>query len=221
MIKTIKRLSAVGLSLTLCTASLASTDSAATREWAFRVYLDNSEIGSHTFTVTDLGDEREIETEAEFNVKFLFFNAYQYRHRNTERWGDGCLETIESETDANGDLYSLNGSATGEAFVMSKTLDEDRDQVTLPSCVTTFAYWDPRFLEESRLLNTQTGDYVDVSAELVGEDLLTVRGDIISTYRYRLIGEDLEIELWYSRDNEWLALESVTDGGRRLRYELI
>ena len=92
---------------------------------------------------------------------------------------------------------------------------------TLPGCVTTFAYWDSNFLEQSRLLNTQTGDYVAVAAELVGEDLLTVRGDAVPSYRYRLTGEDLEIELWYSQDNEWLALESVTDGGRRLRYELI
>ncbi|MGI9260325.1 MAG: DUF6134 family protein [Gammaproteobacteria bacterium] len=221
MTTTITRLSALWLSLTLCAASLASTNTADTREWAFRVYLDNSEIGSHTFSVTDVGNNREITTEAEFNVKFLFFNAYQYRHKNTERWGDGCLEAIESETDANGDLYSLTGTVTDEAFVMSKALDDARDEVTLPGCVTTFAYWDARFLEESRLLNTQTGDYVDVAAELVGEDLLTVRGAEIPTRHYRLTGQDLEIELWYSQDNEWLALESVTDGGRRLRYVLI
>lgn len=221
MIKTIERLSAVGLSLTLCATALATTDKADTREWSFRVYLDNSEIGSHTFTVTDFGGDREITTEAEFDVKFLFFTAYEYRHKNKERWGDGCLETIESETDANGDLYSLIGSVTDEAFVMSKALDDARDEVTLPGCVTTFAYWDPRFLEEPRLLNTQTGDYVSVVSELIGEDVLTVRGDAIPTYRYRLTGQDLEIELWYSQDDEWLALESVTDGGRRLRYELI
>ena len=95
MTKIIRRLSAVGLSLSLCAASLASTETADTREWAFRVYLDKSEIGSHTFTVTDFGDDREITTEAEFDVKFLFFTAYEYRHKNTERWGDGCLETIE------------------------------------------------------------------------------------------------------------------------------
>ncbi len=214
-------LSGLILSLALSAAALANTDSAATREWAFRVYLDDSEIGSHTFFVTDEGDGREIRTEAEFNVKFLFFNAYKYRHNNTERWENGCLETIESETNANGDFYELNGSVTDEAFVMSKALDDDRDQVTLPNCVTTFAYWDPRFLEKSRLLNTQTGEYVNVEAELVGEELLSVRGDTVAANRYRLTGEDLEIELWYSQDDEWLALESAAKGGRRLRYELI
>jgi hypothetical protein len=29
------------------------------------------------------------------------------------------------------------------------------------------------------------------------------------------------VDLWYSAQGEWLALESVVAGGRRLRYELI
>jgi hypothetical protein len=86
MNKTIRQLSATCLSLTVCVVAFADTDaldrftpsdSGDTREWAFRVYLDNSAIGNHKFTVTDDGSDREIRTEAEFNVKFLFFNAYQ------------------------------------------------------------------------------------------------------------------------------------------------
>ena len=113
------------------------------------------------------------------------------------------------------------GTAREQNFLVSTALDDAEDESTLPGCVMTFAYWNPDFLREQRLLNTQTGEYIDVEAELVGDDVLTVRGDPMPTSRYRLTGESLDIELWYSRDREWLALESVTEGGRRLRYELI
>jgi hypothetical protein len=227
MNKTIRQLSAACLCFTLCvtafasTNSFTSTESANTREWAFRVYLDNAEIGSHKFTVTDAGSDREIRTEAEFNVKFLFFNAYQYRHWNTERWDGRCLDAIESETNANGDRYTVSGAVRDLGFVVSATLDDAEDRSTLPECVATFAYWDRNFLRAPRLLNTQTGEYVEVEAELVGTDVVSVRGELVPSTRYRLTGTEIEIDLWYSQDGEWLALESVTDGGRRLRYELI
>jgi len=49
---------------------------------------------------------------------------------------------------------------------------------------------------------------------------LTVRGEPVAAYRYRLSGEDLKIDLWYSPDNHWLALESTLEGGRKLRYRM-
>lgn len=220
MNKIFTQLGALCLALTLSTAALASTDNVEIREWAFRVYLDDSAIGTHRFLVTDYGNGREIQTEAEFNVKFLFFNAYQYRHRNTELWRGNCLETIESETDANGDRYTVRGSAEELSFVVSSVLDDDADLTMLPECVATFAYWDRDSLSAPRLLNTQTGEYAEVDAEFVGDDTLMVRGERVASVRYRLTGDDIEIDLWYSLDDEWLALESVTDGGRRLRYEL-
>lgn len=211
----------LGIALLAGTAAVTATPIGDTRQWTFRVYLGDAEIGNHNFTVTDLGGAQEMRTLAEFNVKFLFFNAYQYRHQNVERWGGSCLQAIESQTDANGDLYSVVGSAQDQSFVVSTVLDDTEGESTLPGCVMTFAYWNPDFLRERRLLNTQTGEYIDVEAELVGDDVLTVRGNPTPAYRYRLTGENLDIELWYSLDREWLALESVTDSGRRLRYELI
>jgi hypothetical protein len=38
--------------------------------------------------------------------------------------------------------------------------------------------------------------------------------------RHRISGTGLQIDIWYAGD-DWIALEALTDGGRRLRYELI
>jgi hypothetical protein len=83
----------------------------------------------------------------------------------------------------------------------------------------SFAYWDPRILDAERLLNSQTGELVPVRVTPLGQDTLAVRGESRTADRYRISGKDLQIDVWYS-DDRWVGLEALTDGGRRLRYEL-
>jgi hypothetical protein len=82
----------------------------------------------------------------------------------------------------------------------------------------TFAYWNPDLLGQSRLLNVQTGEYLDVQVRALGEETITVRGGAQRAQRYVLETRDFRIDLWYSPSKEWLALESRTDGGRKIRY---
>jgi hypothetical protein len=49
---------------------------------------------------------------------------------------------------------------------------------------------------------------------------LPVRGVTQAARQYRLTGSQLSIDLWYSSAGDWLALESITEGGRHLRYVL-
>ena len=58
---------------------------------------------------------------------------------------------------------------------------------------------------------------VDISKPVFEE--LEVLGESRPSYRYRLAAGALNLDLWYSTDNEWLALESEVQGGRTLRYE--
>lgn len=83
----------------------------------------------------------------------------------------------------------------------------------------TFAYWNPEFLEQPRLLNPQTGEYVDVTVEKVGTETLDVKGRPVNANRYRLTAYEVDLTLWYSNDDEWLALESVAEGDNIIRYE--
>jgi len=86
--------------------------------------------------------------------------------------------------------------------------------------VRTFAYWDPRLLQARRLLNTQTGEYTDVSINYIADEDLTINGDSIVARRYRLQAESIVIDLWYSESMQWLALQTTTESGNQLRYQL-
>ena len=195
----------------------AADESSSTREWNFRVLLNDDEIGYHRYRLEADGTRRVVQSEAAFDVRFLFFTAYRYRHSLSEEWRGECLESIETDTDANGKDVSVSGRRGEASFVV-----EIGDDVSeLPSCVRTFAYWDANILRADRLLNPQTGEYIDVTIEPLMEELLTVRGEETPARSYRITADGgVRIDLWYSADDEWLALESPAKGGRILRYEL-
>jgi hypothetical protein len=184
------------------------------QEWRFRVYLDDREIGHHYFTLTKTETNERLATQANFNVTFLKIPFFKYRHDNTEYWDNNCLTRIESSTDQNGKQYLVEGVATADGFLVNTNSGEQK----LPACISTFAYWDKSFLKQNRLLNSQTGEYLDVKVSYLGENTLAVGEKNIPAYHYRLSADKLDIEVWYSQDDRWLALQSTTEGGRLLRY---
>lgn len=51
-------------------------------------------------------------------------------------------------------------------------------------------------------------------------ETLEVRGQSVAATRFRLTAYEVDLTIWYSADDEWLALESVAKGGHIIRYEL-
>jgi hypothetical protein len=184
--------------------------------WDFDVYLNDKKIGKHEFKVSEAGDVIEVKSEAKFNYKIMFISAYRYQHSAAERWTGNCLAEFDASTNVNGDRIRVSGEQSGTAFF----IDRDGGPIELPECVMTFAYWNPDFLYQPRLLNPQTGEYVDVRVENVGNEVLEVRGKMVAAKRFKLTANEVDLTLWYSSADEWLALESVAEGGHIIRYEL-
>jgi hypothetical protein len=199
--------------MALSTTGLAST----TKTLQFAVFLDEKPIGTHRFRLEERADGLVSESDAAFDVKFLFINAYRYRHHSRELWQDGCLRKLEATTDNNGERYSVRGTPASSGFlVKGETENEVRDP-----CAMTFAYWDKRILEQDRLINPQTGEVVDVAVTDEGLDRIRVDGREMAARRYRLTAEGLDIRLWYDERERWLALESRIEDEYLLSYRAI
>lgn len=211
-----RRLAALALSMLLPAATLpvSAAPIGADATLRFQVYLDDKPIGEHTFRISGSDDQLRVTSRAEFDVDFLFINAYRYRHSSREVFRNGCLEEIRATTDDNGTQYRVQGEAAGERFRIERTDGSDR----VSGCVMTFAYWDPDFLEQTRLLNSQTGEMEPVRVSRMGPDRIQVQGREVLAERFALATDELRIDLWYNDDLGWVGLSSDTGKGRMLVY---
>jgi hypothetical protein len=180
----------LGLSSVQAATATESTHSVA--RWDFDVFLDEKRIGKHLFSLSEVDGETQVLSEASFQYNIFFIPAYRYEHNADERWTDSCLVALEASTNTNGTRLLVSGDA----------------------------YWNPKLLDQTQLLNPQTGDYVDVQVEKIGDEILVVRGQPVEAKRFKLTAVGVDLTLWYSPDDEWLALSSVAKGGRVIRYEL-
>lgn len=182
----------------------------------FQVYLDDRPIGEHSFRIADLGDITQVASRAEFDVDFLFINAYRYRHTSNEVFRDGCLTEIDARTYDNGKRSQVEGSSIGNNFRIER--GDETEQMS--GCIKTFAYWDQSFLDQRRLLNPQTGDLEKVRVQPKGSDRIQIGdGSAVNAQRYALKTDELTIDLWYNDNLGWVGLESDTGKGRRIIYK--
>lgn len=201
--------------LMLAMLVLAAPASAAAGDWNFRVMLDDREIGRHRYQLVPRDDGLELRSEARFDVRLWFVSAYRYEHEAVEHWQGGCLRTLQSQTVTNGERIAVSAREQDGHLAVERPAGHDLHA----GCVRSFAYWDPDILEARALLNSQTGELVPVQVTRMGAEAVTVQGRSVLASRHRITGTGLQIDLWYVGER-WVALEALTDGGRRLRYEL-
>ena len=203
------------LAALLLAASLSAAG-ADVRTWDFRVLLDGREIGQHHFVLRDAGGERELRSEARFDVRLLKVSVYRYVHEAVERWDGDCLTSLVSRTQTNGRRQAVNAAVRDGLLAVEGSKGRDEHG----GCIMSFAYWNPRVLQARQLLNSQTGELLPVTITPRGEESIEVRGERRVATRHHIAGRRLEVDLWYD-GAAWLALEALTAGGQRLRYELM
>lgn len=196
--------------------SKASDSGSGPQQWRFRVLLGDKEIGEQVFKLDRRGERSTVAIAADFDVRYVALSFYAYKHRNTETWSGNCLESIDATTDDNGKQLAVQGSRGSDGFRVKAS----KGQRLLPECIMSFAYWNPEFLRQGRLLNSQTGDFENVTITRLGSERIKVRQKPVDATRYKLKGEGIDIDLWYADDRDWVRLESEVNRSR-LTYDLI
>jgi hypothetical protein len=186
--------------------------------WRFTVTLDDKPIGHHEFVVRRTESGERVEINADFDVRILRIPVYSYRHTNTETWSDGCLRRLDSRTDDNGTQSSVSARDEGEVVVI-ETSDDVRSVDA--NCVSSFAYWNRGIVDNTMLLNAQTGELVEVAIERIDTELpqQQIEFNRLDVYRISSIDGAVNIKVAYEADSgRWVYLESRLESGRILRY---
>ena len=207
----------LGWWLLLCTLTLTSLPDVAKAQstpdqtWLFDVRIDDKDVGFHEFNLRQGPNGYRMDARVEFRYKVLGMTVFSYEHAVTERYDkELCLQSISSQTKTNGKSQSLNGSTGPNGFVLAT---QPTTTVTT-DCILTFAYWTPKLLSQSQILNGQTGDLVDIEVAPIATT------NIDATQRYALTGDKIDVHLAYDEFGNWLTLDSILENGRSLTYRL-
>ena len=182
--------------------------------WEFDAVLNDKVIGQHTFIY---GDEKTV-SDANFKFEYLFMD-FIYQHKSSETWQGNCLKTISSKTDDDGDMYDVSGYMEANQFMVTT----NNKTSELPLCVMTFAYGNPKILDQKKLMNAQNGEYMDVDIQFLREENHMVKGKDILTDLWQIEAKggdgDLLVYLWYDKNMNWVSLKSQTPIGD-MQYKL-
>ena len=210
------------LAILALAAAAPSPATASITDWHFEVLLDTRPIGSHRFALSTTADGMHtLYSEANFQVKILGFTAYRYHHRADERWRDNCLSSLNARTDDDGKITVVNGQSTDGGFRVVANSGKKPHEADAPGCIVSFAYWNPRQLaRQSQLLNQGTGRIESVTITALPGATIDVRGKPMAVSGLRISGLKAPIDVWYAND-QWVGLDTLADGGRKLIYRLL
>jgi hypothetical protein len=195
---------------------LLVANGAAAREWHFDVSLDGLPIGTHDISLRENGDARSVISDMRFRVSLLGFEAGSYEQHEEETWQRDCLTRIDTRTVEKGKVTTVAGRLEGGNFV----IDGPGAQQRLPACVMSFAYWNPRVLKQTHLINVQTGASTPITVNALEKEAYTARGASVEATHYRIDTARNRIDVWYSPDGEWIGLRSTSQQGHVLAYKL-
>jgi len=182
--------------------------------YLFDVYFDDRLVGTHRFVRTTTDNGRDIiESHADFQLKILFFNAFQYQHHSQEVWQNDCLVALTAETESRRGAEQTELSQEGS--LPRLTVNGAEKEIAAPlDCLSTFAYWRRDLTSRSHLMNAQSGDVVPVQIQTlpVAEDA--------TDERIRISSDKLNIDVIYDLEGDWIGLETALPKDHRLTYRL-
>lgn len=182
----------------------------------FRVRMGESPIGMHSVAFEQRGDETHVFVTIAFDVGVAFITLYEYEHRNHEVWRDGRLIRIETETNDDGDRYTLTGEATAEGFRFIGSEGEG----LAPAGVAPTSYWSRALLEAPAFLDTQKGRLLDLTVAPQGRGAVAaLNGDEIAACAYSITG-DLDLTVWYDDADRWVKM-AFSLNGNDFDYEIL
>jgi hypothetical protein len=192
-------------------------------DWSFTVRLDGKPIGTHRFVLTasGAGQNVNLSSEARFDVSLFGVPLFRYRHRVSERWVDGCLASIDAQTDDNGEATELRGRRESGRFALLVRKDGRSALASdeIGGCLMSFAYWNPALAAQTRLLDAGSGRVEPVAIEAVTKVPADLMQAVTPARGLRIVGLTHPIDVWYEGDR-WVGLDTEVAGGRRLSYRL-
>ena len=168
-------------------------------------------IGYHAVDVTPTDAGARVDTLIEMKVGIGPITLFKYEHDATEIWNGEQLVSLVSKTNNNGENEFVDAKRYGKQLV----IDASGYQGPAPAGAMPSSYWDKDLVSANAMINTQTGEIMEVTTSRVGE---TLAPHDRPAEQFQLIGT-VALNLWY--DGERWVGSNFTIDGEELTYVLV
>ena len=172
----------------------------------YEVLRKGKKIGTHVISFYDADDTLKVVAETNMKVKVLFITAFKYRYLSEETWKDGELLGVETSVNDNGKKIVTYVKREGDNFL----INTDDEETSIADDFMTTNHWNNTVINYNALLNTVTGDILDV----------TINPSDDQDGRFLVRGK-LNIDTFYDKEGDWLGMEFEHPKGGRIEFRCI
>lgn len=181
-------------------------------EIRFDVERDGDVVGQHVVTFTRTAQGVKVDARADINVSVLFIPAYRFKFQSHELWRDGALLSMDASTNDDGDYVAVKAQRDDGGLHVKSTVGEYAAPTLLP-----MSHWNAALLKGGVILNTMTGELIDIKVQDVGFDTVTTRNGSLRARHYIYSG-DLTGDIWYDSEGRWVRLRFQAHDGSTIDY---
>lgn len=180
----------------------------------FELLRNGQPDGRHVVEVTRTAGGLSVRSDVDIDVRLGPVSVFRYQQRCRETWADGALAALDCSTLKSGRTTRVTARQNENALIASAGGADARFPLaTLP---TTWWTKPPAF--SGAMLNTETGEPMNVRITHLGRENYTLNGQTIPAERVRVQGT-LTVDLWYDLEGRWIGC-AFTARGQRIEYRL-
>lgn len=168
---------------------------------------EHGEIGTHGISFSRSGGDLMVEVRNRMTVKLVFITLFRYEAERREIWRDGRMLSYRGKTHDDGTDLTLAADIQGDKLI----IDGPDGRTEAPAGTFPSHPWNPKIVEQTLLMDTETGKLLEVAVREAGEETIEARGGPVKATKFVVTG-DHEREIWFGPDGTWLQMRFDSDG---------
>jgi hypothetical protein len=183
----------------------------------YTITRNGDPIGTQKLDFLQDGDNRlTVITDVEIDVRMLGLSVYQFTQHIEEKWQDGMLQALMSQTDDDGEQRKVDLKRTGDRLKGSYN-DKSRD---VPGSLIPSTLWHPDAIKQAIVLDTVRARQHHINVADKGSVALVLPVGQVQARHYAFTGE-LNRDVWYGPDGVILQAEMKGKDGSMILQQLL
>lgn len=183
----------------------------------FDVYRGSSKFGTHEISFGRDGADLIADVRIRLRAGLGPITVFRYEHDSSERWNGGRFFGLQARTLKDGEIFEIEAEAIDGMIETRGTAEGGRAiEEVLPGTILPSSHWHAYPDGLDRMLNTETGEPMDIVVRYMGRERIEGDGGMIEADRYRL-ESTLTLDLWYDANGRWAGC-AFEARGQEIRY---